>query len=260
MPQLYIYVTLSEVSKNTGVRHACMYGLVKRETGANPVRSRRCNMGVRYQMSLETGRRYQDADHRARRPAYIYVHHNHEELVEYMTASICLFLLTILLHMRRDILLQFLLTRRKTKMNETMNKRSNKKIVIAGVIIAALIAIFAGVYFLLAPKANAGAKDITLTVVDDAGAETVYDVNTDAEYLVEVFDEVEGLTVEGDDGDYGLYINTVNGVTADFNADGAYWSIYVNGEVGMNGANNQPVIDGNTYSLVYEVYDENAIE
>lgn len=145
-------------------------------------------------------------------------------------------------------------------MNETMNKRSNKKIVIAGVIIAALIAIFAGVYFLLAPKANAGAKDITLTVVDDAGAETVYDVNTDAEYLVEVFDEVEGLTVEGDDGDYGLYINTVNGVTADFNADGAYWSIYVNGEVGMNGANNQPVIDGNTYSLVYEVYDENAIE
>ncbi len=145
-------------------------------------------------------------------------------------------------------------------MNETNNKKSSKKIIIAGVIIAALITIFAGVYFFLAPKASAGAKSITLTVVDDAGAETIYDVNTDAEYLVEVFDEVDGLTVEGDDGDYGLYINTVNGVTADFNADGAFWSIYVNEEVGMNGADSQPVVDGDKYSLVYEVYDAEATE
>ena len=144
-------------------------------------------------------------------------------------------------------------------MNET-NKKSSKKIVIAGVIIAALIAIFAGVYFLLAPKASAWAKSITLTVIDDTGAETVYDVNTDAEYLVEVFDEVDGLTVEGEDGDYGLYINTVNGLTADFNTNGAFWSVYVNDEVGMNGASAQPVTDGEKYSLVYEVYDENASE
>lgn len=144
-------------------------------------------------------------------------------------------------------------------MNET-NKKSSKKIVIAGIIIAALIAIFAGVYFLLAPQASAGAKSITLTVIDDTGAETVYDVNTDAEYLVEVFDEVDGLTVEGEDGDYGLYINTVNGLTADFNTNGAFWSVYVNDEVGMNGASAQPVTDGEKYSLVYEVYDENATE
>ena len=133
-------------------------------------------------------------------------------------------------------------------MNET-NKKSNKKIVIAGVIITALIAIFAGVYFLLAPKASAGAKSITLTVIDDTGTETVYDVNTDAEYLVEVFDEVDGLTVEGEDG-----------LTADFNANGAFWSVYVNDEVGMNGASAQPVTDGEKYSLVYEVYDENTSE
>ncbi len=144
-------------------------------------------------------------------------------------------------------------------MNET-NKKSNKKIVIAGVIIAALIAVFAGVYFFLAPQASAGAKAITLTVIDDTGSETVYDVNTDAEYLAEVFDEVDGLTVEGEDGDYGLYINTVNGVTANFDSDGAYWSIYVNGEVGMNGASTQPVVDGDEYSLVYEVYNAEATE
>lgn len=144
-------------------------------------------------------------------------------------------------------------------MNET-NKKSNKKIIIAGVIIAALIAIFAGVYFLLAPKASAGSKSITLTVIDDTGAETVYDVNTDAEYLVEVFDEVDGLTVEGEDGDYGLYINTVNGLTADFNTNGAFWSVYVNDEVGMNGASTQPVVDGDEYSLVYEVYNAEATE
>lgn len=216
-------------------------------------------MEVRYQMSLETGRRYPGDDHRARRPAYIYVHHNHEELVEYMTASICLFFTHHPSAHAEGYFIAVFTDKEENKMNET-NKKSSKKIVIAGVIIAALIAIFAGVYFLLAPKANVGAKSITLTVIDDTGAETVYDVNTDAEYLVEVFDEVEGLTVEGDDGDYGLYINTVNGVTADFNADGAYWSIYVNGEVGMNGASSQPVVDGDTYSLVYEVYNAETTE
>lgn len=145
-------------------------------------------------------------------------------------------------------------------MSETTNKKSSKKLIIAIVALVVLIAVFVGAYFLLAPKASEGAKAITIKVVDDAGAQTAYDVNTDAEYLAEVFDEVDGLTVEGTEDDYGLYITTVNGLTADFDADGAYWSIYVNGEVGMNGASSQPVVDGDEYSLVYEVYNAEATE
>ena len=64
------------------------------------------------------------------------------------------------------------------------------------------------------------------------------------------------MTVEGTEGDYGLYIDTVNGLTADYAEDGAYWSIYVNGEYGSYSADQQPVADGDVYGLVYTVYEE----
>lgn len=98
-----------------------------------------------------------------------------------------------------------------------------------------------------------GSKHVTITVVDNEQNETTYEANTDAEYLKEVFDEIDDLVVEGDDSEYGLYITTVNGLTADYNTDGAYWAIYVNDEYGMYGADQQPVTDGDAYKLVYEV-------
>ncbi|MCR5272750.1 MAG: DUF4430 domain-containing protein [Lachnospiraceae bacterium] len=97
-----------------------------------------------------------------------------------------------------------------------------------------------------------GTKDVTLTVVDNEGNSTSYEANTDAEYLSEVFDDIEDLTVEGYDDTYGFYITAVNGLTADYDADGAYWAIYVNGEYGMYGADTQPVTDGDAYELKYE--------
>jgi hypothetical protein len=145
--------------------------------------------------------------------------------------------------------------RRILKMSETSTKKSSKKVIIAAVILVALIAVFAIAFAIFSPKAQKGAKSITLTVVDDQGAATVYEADTDAEYLSEVFDEIDGLTVEGSESEYGLYIETVNGLTADYSKDGAYWSIYVNGEYGQYGADSQPVADGDEFSLNYEVYN-----
>lgn len=139
-------------------------------------------------------------------------------------------------------------------MSETTNKKSNKKLIVIGVIAVALIALFIAMYLIFSPKAAAGAKSVTLTVVDDTGKETVYNADTDAEYLSELFDEIDGLTVEGEESEYGLFIQTVNGLTADYDKDGAYWSIYVNGEYGQYGADSQPVYDKDEFSLVYETY------
>lgn len=139
-------------------------------------------------------------------------------------------------------------------MSETTNKKSNKKLIIISAVVVALIAVFVAMYLIFSPSAVAGAKSITVTVVDDNGSETAYEADTDAAYLSEVFDEIDGLTVEGEEGDYGLFIRAVNGLTADYDKDGAYWSIYVNGEYGQYGADSQPVNDGDAYSLVYEVY------
>lgn len=134
---------------------------------------------------------------------------------------------------------------------ENNNSKKTKKIVIAVAVMAAVIAAMLIIWKVATPSAAPGSKAVSIEVVDNTGAVTSYDVTTDAEYLAEVFDEIADLTVEGDISDYGLYINTVNGVTADYNVDGSYWCIMVNGEYGLYGADTQPVADGDKYGLVY---------
>ena len=132
-------------------------------------------------------------------------------------------------------------------------KTSNKKIVIAAVVLVVVAAVFAGIYFVLSPKAAEGSKNITIEVVDDQANSTMYEVNTDAEYLGDAIRETEGLTVEGTEGDYGLMIETVNGVLADYNTNGAYWAFYVNGDYCNYGMDEQPILDGEAYQIVYTV-------
>ena len=142
-------------------------------------------------------------------------------------------------------------------MADTQKKSSNKKIIIAAVIVIALVVVFAGVYMVFSPKAEEGSKSYTVEVIDDAGASTVYEGTTDAEYLSELMDELaqeQDFSYDGYDSDYGLYITTVNGLYADYDADGAYWSIYVNGEYGQYGADSQVVTDGDSFTFSYEVY------
>ena len=138
------------------------------------------------------------------------------------------------------------------------NKKRNKKALLGVVALVALIAIFAIVFTVFKPKTMEGSKAITFEVVNKAGVSIEYDVKTDAEYLRQAMEEAMeaeiGFTFAGDETQYGLTIHTVNGEKADFNTDSAYWSILVNGEYGMYGADSQPVADGDTYSFVYTVY------
>ncbi len=98
-------------------------------------------------------------------------------------------------------------------------------------------------------------KNITLKVVDNEGKVSEYDEKTDAEYLREVMDELSDdadFTYSGSESQYGLYIDTINGVRADYDNDGAYWAIYVNGNYANYGIDSQPVSDGDTFELKYE--------
>lgn len=144
-------------------------------------------------------------------------------------------------------------------MEEKKQNSNAKKIVIGVIVLAVVAAVLIGVYYFFGPKTSQGAKEFTLEVVDDKGETTDYTGHTDAEYLreaLEELEETEDFTLEGDESEYGLYINTVNGITADYDADGAYWSVYVNEEYGNYGIDTQPVTDGDAYKLVYEVYSE----
>lgn len=132
--------------------------------------------------------------------------------------------------------------------------KNNKKIIIGVIALIVLVAVAALVYVKFSVKPVAGAKELTIEVTDNEGATTTYDVHTDAEYLRQAMEETEGLTFDGTESEYGLMVETVNGVTADYNSDGAYWAFYVNGNYCEYGIDSQPVQDGETYAIVYTVY------
>lgn len=136
----------------------------------------------------------------------------------------------------------------------TENKKTNKKTLIGVVALIAVIAVLAAVFFIFREKPVEGSKEIVIEVVDNEQDTTSYDLKTDAEYLRQAMEEAEGLTFSGSESEYGMMVDTVNGVTADYSADGAYWSFYVNGEYCNYGIDSQPVLDGDTFTIKYEVY------
>ncbi|MCD7760967.1 MAG: DUF4430 domain-containing protein, partial [Clostridiales bacterium] len=94
-------------------------------------------------------------------------------------------------------------------------------------------------------------KNITLTVTYSDGTSENYEITTTAEYLMDAIEDT--VTLEDSESDYGFYLETVNGETADYDTDGAYWAIYVNHEYGMYGLDSQPVADGDDFELIYTV-------
>ena len=136
-------------------------------------------------------------------------------------------------------------------MDETKRNKKVLKIIIG---IAALVLLIAGaalLYWKFSDKPVKGAKAITIEVVDDTSAKKSYDLQTDAEFLHQAMEETKGLTFSGQESEYGLMIEVVNNVKAVYAEDGAYWSVYVNGEYAMNGIDTQPVKDGETYKIEY---------
>lgn len=135
-------------------------------------------------------------------------------------------------------------------------KRRTKIISIVSIIV--LIAAMAGLYLHFGPKTQEGAKTVTIEVVDDKEQSEEYTVKTDAEYLVDAMRDAgkEGFTFSGTEKEYGLALDTVNGLKADFNTDSAYWAVYVNDEYGNYGIEEQPVADGDTFRFEYTMQVE----
>lgn len=136
----------------------------------------------------------------------------------------------------------------------TENKKTNKKVLLGLVALVAVIAVLAAVFFTFREKPVEGSKAITIEVVDNAQASTVYELNTDAEFLRQAMEEAEGLTFSGTESEYGMMVDTVNDIVADYNADGAYWSFYVNDAYCNYGIDSQPVEDGDAFLIRYEVF------
>ncbi len=130
-------------------------------------------------------------------------------------------------------------------------KGRRKKILPAALALAALMLVFGVIYVRFAPRMMAGSKEISIEVVDDRAASRTYRTRTDAGYLRQALEETKGLTIQGTEGAYGLMVDTVNGLTADYSANGAYWAFYLDGEYCQYGIDTQPIEDGQAYRIVY---------
>lgn len=95
-----------------------------------------------------------------------------------------------------------------------------------------------------------GSKSFDFTVVDRDGKETHLEIHTDKDTVGGALLEL-GL-IAGDESEYGLFVKTVNGITADYDTDGVYWAFYVDGEYATAGVDSTPVTEGASYSFKVE--------
>ena len=128
---------------------------------------------------------------------------------------------------------------------------NNKKLVLAAVALAVVIALFAGIWYVTRPDGTAGEKSFTLIVVHKDKTEKVFELTSAEEFLGAAL-VAEGIIVESDSP--GLY-NTVDGETSDYSKDQSYWSFYIGDEAAMEGMNTTPITDGGVYKLIYTIYE-----
>ena len=95
-----------------------------------------------------------------------------------------------------------------------------------------------------------GETKFLFTVVDKDGVENAFEIHTDKEIVGEALLEL-GL-IEGEEGEFGLFVKAVNGIVADYEVDKTYWAFYVNGEYAMSGVDTTIIEEGTSYMFKVE--------
>jgi len=98
-----------------------------------------------------------------------------------------------------------------------------------------------------------GSKQVTVQIVHKDGTQKNLEFGTDHEYLADLLLEKELVTGYASE-EYGFTIESVDGVTADWAADGAYWALYEGEEYATTSAAGIVLTDGGIYKLVYETF------
>ena len=125
---------------------------------------------------------------------------------------------------------------------------NNKKLVLAVVALALVIAAFVGVYLATRPEVQTGGKAFTVVVIHADGSEKTFEYRTDAEKLGAFLEEKGLIASQG--ADTGMF-HTVDGEKADWNINKSYWALYEGDAYANQGIYDTNIVDGAVYKLVY---------
>ena len=128
--------------------------------------------------------------------------------------------------------------------------KKNRTLIAVGALLC-LVILFIGLYTMTRPETVAGSKTITVEVVHKDGSGKTMTYQTDEAYLGDVLLQ-DGLVV-GEQGPYGLYIQAVDGETADYSVDKAYWALFEGEDYATQGADQTVIEDGDSFRLVYTI-------
>jgi len=92
-----------------------------------------------------------------------------------------------------------------------------------------------------------GEKELCVEVVDADGSKTSFAVHTNDATVGKALMNV-GL-IDGEQGPYGLYVKTVNGITYDYDKDNMYWAFYIDGEYATKGVDDTETDEKCIYSF-----------
>jgi len=95
-----------------------------------------------------------------------------------------------------------------------------------------------------------GETSFDFLVLDADGNETKFLIKTDKKIVGEALQELD--LIAGEEGPYGLYVKTVNGITYDYDNDGKYWAFYVDGKSAPVGVDSTEITEGSVYSFKAE--------
>jgi len=98
-------------------------------------------------------------------------------------------------------------------------------------------------------KEAAPAEPVSFKVIvtDLEGNESTYEYTSNAPSVGEAL-VAEGL-IEAHEASFGLFIDAVDGIAADWDKDQTYWAFYINGEYAVTGIGETEITAGATYNL-----------
>lgn len=129
-------------------------------------------------------------------------------------------------------------------------KKNVKKLVVASLILIAVIAVMALVYHQFGPQGVNGSKKITVEVIVPDKPSKEFTIRTSAKFLGQALDEKK--LIKGTKGKYGLFISSVNGVTADTSKE-EWWCITKSDKQVNTGADMTPINNGDHFELTLKI-------